>query len=1143
MTYPFTARSRCTAKGKNTGFALVVALVLMGLLVSLVLLLATLVQTEVTVYRVDTLRMQARQNALFALQEAVAQLQATAGPDQRVSARADIAAEIDKLGDNVLGFKPVANPYYTLVWDVSGAQGQAPGAVPGHDAKRKPHVLVSGNAKLGFDPVADAAYPAGYTSGETEFTAGDSSVVTLADYSDAASGESFAVKVPRVELGQEQGSYAWWVGDENVKARLNLNATRTGTDNADAAWLAPQRFAPQLNVLLGLATAGQLERVGQIGDLGLEVLTPDQMEKGGIVLQRDYSTVSRSLLADVRNGGLKKDLSYGLDNANTAPTQIENENYLFARDLGGAPADLSYNMNFAQWGVLRDYYNTRVGDTDVTTSASRVPSARGAENYETGVRPVISLFQLGVYADYVGEEIRFHYFPAVVLWNPYRFDISIPNLHLTFKQARGSNNINITRIEVEGDPGITNETFTLGYMSFTIPGGTIPAGKAVIYSPASGTHTFSPGKDTDNYGYKDPTTPNYLYPGFRQGASFTQMSGLRWTPPASGGGSGGEEDAVPELSFALQFNSRMHIDLARSNSENAPVLNETYQVVAGMPGNTRLGSSNQVQFYTPLPEGSYPEPKFLFVYGMPFAQEGFYGSTHGDRQWVGQFNPRAVVNVDDAVTFGYGDLRNYAGGFFVDSEAEANAAIQTASGGYGYVGTSAAFGGSDTAILFDLPRAPLHSLGQLAHAQLTAVPSSLNKEVIDLMPRPATTGWAGSVMQPKRLAFSGSGDDTASAYVVGNSRASPYIPLDGGSGDDERPYWRIFDRATSLGTTTAFSKMVWDFSYLANEALFDSYFFSTVPQSGTIGWPLRNPLLALVPGKDAQAADLRNFDRAASLLTVEGGFNVNSTSVEAWSAFLAALRNQPYDGKAGTGSVFARLFEPAGDQIAEGAVGPFEADSVTGFRRLTDEQIRDLAERIVEQVRVRGPFPSMAAFVNRVMYPQALYREGLDEEDAPDPRSLYGTSYTLEEMVMRQGALSAALEMASVNNGHYGSSNVVSSGSSLNGTASQRRNFYGSIGADLPGYLSQVDILSTLAPLMTVRSDTFVIRVYGAAAEPGSSAVAAEVYGEAVVQRMPEYVSTADAAWETATDAVNKALGRRFRLVSFRWLGPNELSN
>jgi hypothetical protein len=54
--------------------------------------------------------------------------------------------------------------------------------------------------------------------------------------------------------------------------------------------------------------------------------------------------------------------------------------------------------------------------------------------------------------------------------------------------------------------------------------------------------------------------------------------------------------------------------------------------------------------------------------------------------------------------------------------------------------------------------------------------------------------------------------------------------------------------------------------------------------------------------------------------------------------------------------------------------------------------------------------------------------------------------------------------------------------------------------------------------------------------------VAARAWGEAVVQRQPEYVESRESAavWPPAlTD--NRSLGRRFRIVAFRWLGQDDI--
>ena len=61
-----------------------------------------------------------------------------------------------------------------------------------------------------------------------------------------------------------------------------------------------------------------------------------------------------------------------------------------------------------------------------------------------------------------------------------------------------------------------------------------------------------------------------------------------------------------------------------------------------------------------------------------------------------------------------------------------------------------------------------------------------------------------------------------------------------------------------------------------------------------------------------------------------------------------------------------------------------------GSVELTDEQINDLAQAIVDEVRERGPFMSMSDFVNRRpteagnsrlgLLEEAIYRSGINKE-------------------------------------------------------------------------------------------------------------------------------------------------------------------
>ena len=89
----------------------------------------------------------------------------------------------------------------------------------------------------------------------------------------------------------------------------------------------------------------------------------------------------------------------------------------------------------------------------------------------------------------------------------------------------------------------------------------------------------------------------------------------------------------------------------------------------------------------------------------------------------------------------------------------------------------------------------------------------------------------------------------------------------------------------------------------------------------------------------------------------------------------------------------------------------------------------------------------------------------------------------------------------------------------------------------------QADILAVLGNAVAVRSDTFTIRAYGEAVDNDGN-VTARSYCEAVVQRMPEFIDSSDAAQTpigALTSNANKNFGRRFQILSLRWLSPSEI--
>ena len=201
-----------------------------------------------------------------------------------------------------------------------------------------------------------------------------------------------------------------------------------------------------------------------------------------------------------------------------------------------------------------------------------------------------------------------------------------------------------------------------------------------------------------------------------------------------------------------------------------------------------------------------------------------------------------------------------------------------------------------------------------------------------------------------------------------------------------------------------------------------------------------------------------------------------------------------------------------------------EAMAWSDLRTLSDTQIRSLAQNMVKEVKKRGPFLNMSDFVNRRL------QSG--------------------EMGVK-GALQAAIDESSINSTFDELSDMVIAprGGYPNQDAAR-----GSVYTAAPGYLIQSDVLAVLGNILTTRDDTFTVRAYGELANR-EGVVLSRAWCEAVVQRGVNYVDPVNspetparqvnmksgALEDTELSAVNKAFGRKFNIVSFRWLSPEEV--
>ncbi|WP_309384381.1 hypothetical protein [Cerasicoccus frondis] len=1179
---------------KRRGFSLIIAMTLMSLMLILALSMATFTSVELSTTEQKESLATARSNALLGLQIALGQLQKEAGPDQRITASADIIGA-DREVRNWVG-----------VWDTTITD-------PELDI---PVWLVSG------DMQPDEWTPSWDRYGESISTndailVGANSVDLDIDENDNELPDDL-VGAPKVDIERDGilvGKYAYAVSDEGLKARVNLAPTQSGWSSA------PQTSEGRMNLstvnvngfnslsdfssvdMDDADTIGRIERSQIYSDLSLAVAgnLPD------ITSSRKHyhnlTTVSQGLQTNVVNGGLKKDLSlvFEMDDANfrqsefaddlTIPTATD-VSFLYVEEY---PDDGAL-VRGPTWDVLRNYYRlykeipSRTLQPTLRTQGMRPNRIEIGNKYnyitlmpldgngdtrrndhfvnrlhqygavpfpvEMQISPVIQRFMLlfTLTKDSSGN-LNYVIKPMVILWNPYNVALEFDCIAVLFNKLDFQLNTELTFTD-----GDTDEQSTYYFKPALMSGG----------SSANAVTTYMRMyiMDGDETTINDPTI---LEPGESKVFSIAGNEPQKLKESS-------QNRFVPRINLvegwnpfggisADQFMRKRISQEADADGVMQDVENITWETIAmsdienGVVQMTlgTLDSPNfALQMYH-LTEGSDLED----------AYDGLSDSSIHDHLYNMQpyVNVEGITNVSDvfeevpitATTFPSSSVEIPLGLFDMYTRTVETAARPTnlgatlnirglltnrkfanqqiASGDEVFLdtrmstpgsidlsdsnipdGTNVYWGSSLDAStghthtpFFDIPTTPPLSLGDLRHA--------------DISP---------SYFTP--------------SLAIGNSRASPLINRE------------LKTDRSGVGRYT-----LSDVSYLANEALFDNYFMSgivpevnygalTYAETRSVEEVIEDHFdngsrlslnQRIVTNIDIAGDDLKDelvinhrladdaYLKTAALLSVIGQFNVNSTSAEAWAVLLHSLRNQAIARVNTDGSVTALSSDPRLDNSVWSRLSiPLNMDSFSdsdanpwkGWNNLTDDQINNLAEAIVQQVKLRGPFKSYADFVNRKL---------IDEDDDIDNLGL-------------QGALQAAIELADIN------AEVKSNAGSQ---PEHERNYvapdhaFDESAAGIPGFLMQGDLLAPLAPILSVRSDTFIIRSYGETVDPYTHEIKAKAWCEAVVQRIPEYIeSTAPDGTEQepwiAPELLsneNQNFGRRFKILSFRWLQSNDV--
>ncbi len=1088
---------------RRRGFALVTSLVLMGMLSILMVAAASLVMVERVRVENDLAQWQARQNAVLGFKIAFATLQREAGPDQRVSARADILG-VDAADVGIVTGKR----HWTGIWRTSSGGVLLP-----------PVWLVSG--------VGESSPTAPWIS-----SAPQPVVLSHGNSADRSNAVWVEPETLRDHTGQAQGRFAWWVGDEGTKANVGLQGRdpggiyrsqymrRFGVEYSGDPMVSAYYSADWFEEGEGPVTLARMQSVGDLYHMGSSAAEPNSFES---TIFTDLTVFSKGVMANTSSGGLKKDLSFGL--AQEQPMNPSDPaNYLWQLDLSSGES-----WPVPSWELLRQWYRLPLDYPQLAKNPeAEMPvlsigeAGRGEARTAPAVHPLLiyASTTYGISLIPEGESFRIWITikPVFALWNPW--DVAISAANYTIIGPHGGGGAPAILFDAQGGRGIqftytdhTDTFFTsnnqqLHALRFQLDGPAFYPGEVVWFSL---TDTVVPYSVPD----RDGRGPE-LESGFRP-HHFTAFPIVARTPAGDYPSDYEEgvdrflltaEEVAADPNFILRVRGGSRAWHLFVDSESGNRIKLQRLVTQNLRPSSALFALSQI-LEDDVPSDPIDMVSAAQYFVAPSSTGGWRGRTNLIRS--GNIRARRLNHLGESHTWEYGFHPFGATAPFLGHGHEQGFHFSEDNlwgSQAGFVNPESA-GSLSGPIFFHLPRQPWFSLGQLQHVDFGATAYD-------------------------------------SSYPFANSFASPYIDP------------RTSQREIRNFSNSTLRDLIQDYSYLANSALWDGYFFSTRDYSQPEAWQLANPRMLVIDADFNEVVDpgesrfeLPQTVTSASNLLVDGAFNINSTSVAAWRSLLGSMNNasqttrNPINGELNATAVrsspsFPRLPSPSRIQgsTGEGRINPWH-----DLKTLTEAQIDTLAGQIVYRIRQRGrPFGSLAEFVNRDLQAER------SPHDPDDPalrgilqRSIDSYSAVTLDPSDETGAATYSWEGEPINpqlnDGTVYGSQIVDFGdeqASPEQTNWVREATVGLTSEGAPGWLTQADILTAIAPFIAARSDTFLIRFQGETiAKAGLQS--AVVRGEAIVQRMPDYVESSSPPHEEAS-GLNATFGRRFQVIAFRWI-------
>lgn len=1134
-----------------------IVLVLMALVVALIVSLAAMVRLDVRKSATELDLLRARENALMGMQVALGNLQSLAGPDQRITAPAEAVAGVTDGRKQVLGvWRSWEGRNHTL----TGADQGMP-IIPDYASKlsagdQDPDSTQAGRF-LGWLS-SDAVGQRDATAPPTLEKSNDTVPLLRADVAE----NEVHVTPTAIEVnssGNPTGHYAWWISGENTKALVTHNE---GPDTTHDWALHNATFNRADPSVFDLEDVAQINQIASRGgfDLLSTANTAGTPQRPSKQFFHDLTPWSRGLLTNAATGGWKRDLSLATEDWQAIPAA--DRSFFTVRPGEETPAP---QLDFFPWEggyaeVQRGAANwSAVQDFAIQYRNLNETGSGGAPSMLGNIYPVNNLTrrrnEVRRYPVVARIHLVFSYSsipnpaptappeeaftacldvnPVVTLWNPYNVELTIDALSMLITQpsdaafhfsvdrtSGGSSTTSYPRITMFQI--LDNQPWRINFVNESGTGQiTLQPGEARLFSPQ------------DNAPVSGATTVN-LYPGYRTNGGFRydrlHNIGTVSNPEMVAIRAGNNDRFYTRLERSADYGgtdprNRRGVGFSLSNaqsgaasiasfSENGAGVGGFYALVNPAPSDGPAGKLS-MQNLSVSPDPFYASYISLDAASIeppppPDAQigKGLLGNNPLSYWTRGNLGINSIFHIKNFA------LNGVNGGIGVPEAMERR----------GFIGaTHQADRGLTHLPLVELPLRPLRSLAELQHCDI-------------------------STNRHPPYEFNAIGNSHAAFFFDPSITAPARI--------------QFFSQDNSVSN----SGYSYDSGYVANHLLFDDWFVSSIaPQ--TAAWtanevrsktevyrdhmlrtePLPNSFYqpsVLVDDADIDARVVEDIGRAdswraiASKLVVTGMFNVNSTSVSAWTAILRNMRDArvPEFGYAPDSDAWAIEVgdaNPAQTSFTRASVAGSGDASISNnpelghYAPLTDTQIDALATEIVNQIKKRGPFLSLSEFVNRQLT-------------------------TSNTELARAGTIDAALLTLSDSDDVSANPNAelqaifptrTSTGRTFESfpEAGQGSAVYG-----YPGWVRQADILRSLAPILSVRDDTFVIRSYGDYRNPTNGNIVSRAWCEAVVQRTGDFVDPADdptilPGTATLKSDTNARFGRRFRIVSFRWLTPDEV--